>query len=906
MKQIILLIFSIFSILISGNAQNSAQEEFSKNGEIYFQFEISSQQETEWFSKIISIDNFDKGIVTAYASKQEFNAFLKSGKQYKLLPHPNSNFNPEMVSVKDFKSVDIWDFYPTYDAYVAMMYQFEANYPGICDVFSIGQSVNGRELLVAKISDNINVDEDEPEFLYTSSIHGDETTGYILMLRLIDSLLTAYGTDPRITSLVNNMEIYINPLANPDGTYKGGNATVSGATRYNANNIDLNRNYPDPDDGPHPDGHAWQTETIHFMNFAETHNFVLSANMHGGTEVCNYPWDTWSYFCSDDNWWKFVCHEYADTAQAFSPSNYMNLYDDGITNGYAWYTISGGRQDYMNYYHQCREFTLEISDTKLLPASQLNALWEYNRRSFLNYMEQSLQGIRGIVTDATTGQPIKAEVYILNYEADSSWVYSNLPAGDYHRPVYAGTYDIRYSAPGYFADTIFNVTISNQSTIFQNVQLVPASLMADFAASTTNITPGGNVNFTNLSFGNPTSWEWTFEGGTPATSSLQNPSGIVYNSAGIYSVTLTVHKDSEINTLIKTNYITVADNYIMANTTVTACSGTFYDSGGNGSNYTNNEDFIMTFFPGAQNGKISVDFLEFDLEYQSSCSYDWLKIYDGPNTSSPILGTYCSTNSPGSVTSTHASGALTFSFHSDISVTRPGWKANLSCEILPIVLDLKVFIEGSFNGTNLNTFLNADNLIPLNQPYNMPPWNYSGTENVSTIPNPNVVDWVLLEIRDAANAASATALTSIAQQVAFLLNDGSIVGLDGISNPSFNHAIFQSLFVVIYHRNHLGIMSAQPLTASAGIYSYDFSSPADQAYGIEAQKNIGSNIFGMFSGDANSDAVIDDFDKSQTWNFETGLGGYLSSDLNLNGESDNQDKNDFWIPNYGQNSKIPD
>jgi murein tripeptide amidase MpaA len=88
------------------------------------------------------------------------------------------------------------------------------------------------------------------------------------MMHLIDYLLEGYGTDPRITEMIDNTEIFINPLANPDGTYHGGNNSVYGAQRYNANNIDLNRNYPDPADGPHPDGNAWQQETVAFMAYA--------------------------------------------------------------------------------------------------------------------------------------------------------------------------------------------------------------------------------------------------------------------------------------------------------------------------------------------------------------------------------------------------------------------------------------------------------------------------------------------------------------------------------------------------------------------------------------------------------------------------------------------------------------
>ena len=171
--------------------------------------------------------------------------------------------------------------------------------------------------------------------------------------------------------MVNNAEIWINPNANPDGTYHGGNNTVNGATRYNANGYDLNRNFPDPIYGVHPNQ---QQETAVFRTLAEQNNFVLCANFHGGTEVVNYPWDTWTsgypdYVShADDNWYQFISHLYADTCQAHAPSNYMNGYNDGITNGGAWYVINHGRQDYMNWFMKSREVTIEISDTKLLPA----------------------------------------------------------------------------------------------------------------------------------------------------------------------------------------------------------------------------------------------------------------------------------------------------------------------------------------------------------------------------------------------------------------------------------------------------------------------------------------------------------------------------------------------------------
>ncbi|HPK04548.1 MAG TPA: DUF2817 domain-containing protein [Bacteroidales bacterium] len=165
------------------------------------------------------------------------------------------------------------------------MSDFSVNYPEICQIHEIGTLVSGRKLLAARISKNIGSESDKPRFLYTSTIHGDELTGYVLSLQLIDYLLTNYGTDPYISRLVDSIDIWINPLANPDGTFHFGNNTINGAKRYNAQNIDLNRNYPDPKAGPHPDNKPWQEETVFLWNLPKTKN---STCQQTGMEVLKY------------------------------------------------------------------------------------------------------------------------------------------------------------------------------------------------------------------------------------------------------------------------------------------------------------------------------------------------------------------------------------------------------------------------------------------------------------------------------------------------------------------------------------------------------------------------------------------------------------------------------------------
>jgi hypothetical protein len=472
MKKIFTLILLTASLSIF--AQNSY---FEDAREIYFEFNISSRSEIEMLSHVIDIDNVSSDlIVRAYANKEQFDDFLGLSYDFTELEHPGRLIkNPRMLDKVDIREITDWDFYPTYEAYMDMMQQFVDDYPDLCEIHHIAYTYEEREIITVKISDNVGEEESEPEFFYTATMHGDETAGYVLSLRLIDYLLSNYGTDPRITNMVNEIEIYINPLANPDGTYATGNNSVYGATRSNSQGVNLNRNYPDPEDGPHPDGNPWQLETLGFMEFAENHHLVMSCNMHGGAEVCNYPWDTWQHLHADDDWWVFVCQEYADTAQAYSPANYMQSlqFPTGITNGYAWYSIWGGRQDYMTYFHQGREFTLEMSNTKLLPASQLPAHWEYNYRSLLNYMEQVLYGVRGTIINDSSGEPIKAEVFILDHEEDSSWIYSDLPHGNYSKVIHEGIYDIRFDAPGYFAKVYEDVEVNNYSTVFLDVSLVP-------------------------------------------------------------------------------------------------------------------------------------------------------------------------------------------------------------------------------------------------------------------------------------------------------------------------------------------------------------------------------------------------------------------------------------------------
>lgn len=465
------LLLTLLSLVVSLTTLHAGQTEH------YFRFQIEDRSELEQLTRLISIDNVKGDTVFAYASDREMDNFRKLDYTITTLPHPGTLIVPEMATNPE--DLIGWNTYPSYDAYVTMMRQFETVYPDLCVIERAGYTVMGREILYARISDNVEQNENEPEVQYASSIHGDETVGYVLMLRLIDSLLTSYGNDPEITHMIDNMEIWINPLANPDGTYMGGNSSVAGAIRYNANYVDLNRNLPDPRLGPHPDYLVWQPETIDLMDFTAPHNFVLSANFHGGAEVVNYPWDTWEKLHPDDAWFQDISRHYADTAQAYSAPGYMNDFEDGITNGYDWYCISGGRQDYMTYFRGCREVTIELSFTKLPQASTLPTYWEYNRVSLFNYLKNALYGVHGVVTDLYTGLPLSATITVLDHDADGSQVFTEPETGDFHRLIAPGAYTLEIIAENYITDTVFDVSVVDHQATMLNIELEPVYICGD-------------------------------------------------------------------------------------------------------------------------------------------------------------------------------------------------------------------------------------------------------------------------------------------------------------------------------------------------------------------------------------------------------------------------------------------
>jgi hypothetical protein len=219
--------------------------------------------------------------------------------------------------------------------------------------------------------------------------------------------------------------------------------------------------------------------------------------------------------------------------------------------------------------------------------------------------------------------------------------------------------------------------------------------------------------------------------------------------------------------------------------------------------------------------------------------------------------------------------------------------------------NIKVFLEGPFDGSGMMyTGLNSLGYLPLAQPYSGDPWYYAGTEAVDAIPNASVVDWVMLEFRETTgDVYTADASTIVAQQCAFLLDDGSIVGLDGSSAVLVPTAFTDNLYVVVYHRNHIRVMSASALTMVGGIYVYDFTDAAAKAFDSQ-QKDLGGGFFGMYSSDCYNDGEVFSADLGVFLNEYPTFGGYNAADLDLDGEVFSGDLG-YFLNNYPTFTSIP-
>lgn len=346
------------------------------------------------------------------------------------------------------------DEYHSYQEIVNLADSLAQHFPGICKKYLFGTSVLGRELGALKISDNPNVDETEAEVMFDAGIHGDETICSEIVIRFARKLCLSYNNDPDITELINSREIWLFYMVNPDGRVS--------MSRYNHNGVDLNRDA----------GYMWNQEGSSTGAFSQveskalrectfTNQFVIHTTYHSGTEYISYPWSYRPDVAADKPHIHFLASVYSST------SNYPTLtYGQGNT---GMYPINGSTKDSNYGIMGSVSWSMEISYQKQPPTSQIMTYYNYNEPAMLAMIENAGYGIEGIITDASTGDPVSALVFINDFFP----CYADPEIGDYHKFVLPGTYSIMAIANGYQTTTIDNVTVTENNASVINIQLQP-------------------------------------------------------------------------------------------------------------------------------------------------------------------------------------------------------------------------------------------------------------------------------------------------------------------------------------------------------------------------------------------------------------------------------------------------
>lgn len=470
----------------------------SEKGQAEVTMAFPGKKEIGLISKNVSIGSIRDKTVHIFLSRRTVEWFIQQKYSFSIVERTASK---GLTSSSSLEEALQWETYPLYSQYESIMERFALLYPSLCHLDTIGTSIKGKLVLALKISDNAEENEDEPEVFYTSSMHGDEVGGYILMLRLIDYLLQNYQADPRVTRLVDDLEIWINPLANPDGTYRNADGTYGNGDiminpeRANSNETDLNRNFPDPA----VPGQIVEKENADMIRFMRKHNFILSANFHSGAELVNYPWDSRSRLHADDSWFYRISRKYADSAQYYSaPAYYMRDEENGVVRGIVWYQIFGGRMDFVTYELHGREITVELDNDFITPASELASLWQYNYRSLLGYLENALYGIHGRVTDALTSKPVPAKIFIRQHDMDSSQVYSDTLTGRFVRMLSPGSWDLLITAGGYRDTLVKNLLVEDNRKLTLNIKMKASASHRVPAGAPALIYPNPSASLINI------------------------------------------------------------------------------------------------------------------------------------------------------------------------------------------------------------------------------------------------------------------------------------------------------------------------------------------------------------------------------------------------------------------------
>ncbi len=358
-------------------------------------------------------------------------------------------------SLVEFAASDQTDDYYDYNSLTAQLQTWADENADIAVLYDLGTTVGNRHIWAMKVSDNPLLEEDEIACYFVGCHHGNEKISEEIPMYFLEYLFNNYGVDPNVTYWVENREIWVLPLLNPDG--------FTNNSRYNSNGVDLNRNYSFHWGesawayGPYPFSEV-ETQAVRDLNLA--HHFTTSHSYHSFGELILYPFAWASNHPSPDNsFYQEIVWAMA-AANGYDPLLSGNLYPHG-----------GEHNDYLYAEKGVMAVTTELwgGPGYNPPSSQIIEVFQDNLPNDLYLLERAGGAqITGHVTDASTGEPLVAEVKVVElWDPDEIYPrYSEPGYGRYRHLVVPGIYTLEVSKTGYLTQTIPNINVvAGQPTV---------------------------------------------------------------------------------------------------------------------------------------------------------------------------------------------------------------------------------------------------------------------------------------------------------------------------------------------------------------------------------------------------------------------------------------------------------
>lgn len=554
----LLLVFYLIFIAFSANSQSPWRE-----GEMQVKVFAEQPRHHELLQQLKINADFAGDFLRCYLTQKEYEQISASGIRCEVeIPDLN-------LWATSFGILGVPTGYYTVAQLNEIADSLATHFPDICTLHNIGIASNFEMIYALKISDNSSIDENEPEILFDGGIHGDEIGGSENMIRFARDLCLGYGNDPYITDLVDNREIWIIYCLNPYGR--------SSMSRYNLAGVDINRDsgYMWNGEGNSPSAFS-QPETKALRNMLTDNQFVIHCSYHSGIEFISFPW---SYRASQTP--DHAQHQYLASLYA-SSSGYANIpYQQGYS---GMYPINGSTKDFGYGSVGAISWSVEISTSKQPPSSQIVPIYLKNKPSMLAMCEYAGYGISGMVTDATTGEPVSANIFVNGFYPISS----DPEVGDFHKFLVPDNYEVKVLANGFEPLLITDIVVNSLASTFLNIEMQPA--VGQYArALVSSYIPNNNPND---------------EGYTPAA--LGPPDGVQYSIGrfgwAVFDMGTPVINGEGPDVIVHENDATPEGYTLFAGNTI---DGPWQSMGsGNGTGYF---DLSTTFLPEARFFKISDD-----------------------------------------------------------------------------------------------------------------------------------------------------------------------------------------------------------------------------------------------------------------------------------------------------------